>query len=335
MSTNLEERLTDLDLPMPDTLVPRVLARVAQPGGGRINAVRRRPRWLTVAMAVVLLIVVVSGASFYAPRFAQALADAPIVGSAVGPALRSAGLAGLQGRFTALDSRATSSGYTVRLVAGYADKNQTVLVLSVDPPDHMLFGRTELTDQFGRTIAISGGVSDARTGDNVLIFDGLPWPDSILGARLRLHASTLAATPGGQTLAGDWTLQGTIPVESSRPLPPPAAGMLGDSTVRFTRVEATSAIVSVYMVISGPLATQLDRMVGPTIPYVAKPHLAFSYELVDAGDRVATHMNGTGSTGTGPAAQVWAGWVITHPGEYRLRIAYEGVGSFERSITVP
>jgi hypothetical protein len=335
MSTSLEDRLADLDLPMPDTLVPRVLARVAEPAARRTSSVQRRPRWATVALAVVLLIVAVSGATFYAPRFAQALADAPIVGTAVGPALRSAGLAGLQGRFTALDSRATSSGYTVRLVAGYADKNQTVLVLSVDPPDHMLFGRTELTDQFGRAIAISGGVSDARTGDNVLIFDGLPWPDSFLGARLRLHASTLGAAPGGQAVAGDWTLQGTIPVESSRPLPPPAAGRLGDSTVRFTKVEATSATVSVYMEISGPLAGQLDRMVGPTIPYVAKPHLAFSYELVDASDRVATHMNGTSSTGVGPAAQVWAGWVITHPGDYRLRIAYEGVGSFERSITVP
>ncbi len=334
MSTTLEDRLADLDLPMPDTLVPLVLAQVAQPGALRIRPGRSRPRWATVALAVALLIVAVSGATFYAPRFAQALADAPIVGTAVGPALRSAGLAGLQGRFTALDSRATSSGYTVRLVAGYADNNQTVLVLSVDPPDHSLFGRTELTDQFGRTIAYSGGVSDGRTGDNVLIFSGLPWPDSILGARLRLHASTLEAVPGARPVAGDWTLQGTIPVESSRPLPLPAAGTLGDSTVRFTKLEATSATVSVYMDISGPLAGQLDRMVGPTIPYVAKPHLAFSYELVDAGGRIATHMNATGSTGIGPA-QFWAGWVITHPGDYRLRIAYEGVGSFERTITVP
>lgn len=334
MSISLEDRLADLDLPMPDTLVPQVLARAAAPGARR-SSVHRRSRWATVALAVVLLIVAVSGATFYAPRFAQALADAPIVGTAVGPALRSAGLAGLQGRFTALDSRATSSGYTVRLVAGYADKNQTLLVLSVDPPDHMLFGRTQLTDQFGRTIAISGGVSDARSGDNVLIFAGLPWPDSILGARLRLRVTTLAAAAGGQTVAGDWTLQGTIPVESSRPLSAPAAGALGDSTVRFTRVEATNATVSVYMEISGPLATQLDRMVGPTIPDVAKPHLAFSYELVDASGHVATHMNATGSTGIGPAAQVWAGWVITHAGNYRLRIAYEGVGSFERTITVP
>jgi hypothetical protein len=281
---------------------------------------------------VVLVIVAVSGASFYAPRFAQALADAPIVGTAVGPALRSAGLAGLQGRFTALDSRATSSGYTVRLVAGYADNNQTVLVLSVQPPDHSLIGRMELTDQFGRAIEFSGSISDARSGDNVLIFHALPWPDSILGARLRLHASTLEAAPRGQPLAGDWTLQGTIPVEFSRPLPLPATGALGDSTVRFIRAEATSATVSIQMEISGPLANQLDRMVGPTIPYVAKPHLAFSYELVDANGRAATDINATGSN---RPAQVWASWVITQPGDYRLRIAYEGVGSFERTITVP
>jgi hypothetical protein len=334
MSTNLEDRLADLELRTPDTLVPRVLAHAAQPGTRRIRLVRRRPRWATAALAVGLLIVVVSGASFYAPRFAQALADAPIVGTAVGPALRSMGLAGLQGRFTALDSRATSSGYTVRLVAGYADNNQTVLVLSVDPPDHNVFGQTELTDQFGRTIALSGGMSDARTGDNVLIFHALPWPDSTIGARLRLHASTLEAAPGGQPAAGDWTLQGTIPIESSHHLPLPAAGTLGDSTVRFTRVEATSATVSIQMEISGPLATQLDRMVGPTIPDVAKPHLAFSYELLDASGRAATHINASGSTGIGPA-QFRASWVVTHPGDYRLRIAYEGVGSFERTIAIP
>jgi hypothetical protein len=281
-----------------------------------------------------LLIVALGGVSFYAPRFAQALADAPIVGTAVGPALRSVGLAGVQGRFTALDSNATSSGYTVRLVAGYADNNQTVLVLNVQPPDHRLFGRTELTDQFGRVIEFSGGMSDTRAGDNVLIFHALPWPDSTLGARLRLHISTLEAAGSGQPVAGDWTLHGTISVESSRALPLPAAGMLGDSTVRFTKVEATSATVSIKMQISGPLAWQLDRMVGPTIPDVAKPHLAFSYELLDASSRAATPLNGPGSTGIRPA-QVWAGWVITHPGDYRLRIAYEGVGSIERTIAIP
>jgi hypothetical protein len=334
MSTNLEDRLADLDLRMPDTLVPRILAQAAQLGTRRIQPVRHRPRWVTVAMAVVLLVVVVSGASFFAPRFAQALADAPIVGTAVGPALRSVGLAGLQGRFTALDSRTTSSGYTVKLVAGYADNNQTVLVLKVEPPDHSFFAQPRLTDQFGRTIELRGGMSDQRTGDNVLLFNGVPWPDSLLGARLRLHATILEALPNGQPVSGDWTLEGTIPVESSRALPLPSAGNLGDSTFRFTQIEATSATVSIHMEISGSLAKQLDQMVGETIPGVAKPHEAFSYELVDASGRAATGIYGSISTGYGPA-QLSASWVVTHPGDYRLRIAYEGVGSFERTITVP
>jgi hypothetical protein len=334
MSTNLEERLTDLDLPMPGRLVPRILAQAARPGALRIGLVRRRPRWATLALAVMLLIVALGGVSFCAPRFAQTLADAPIVGSAVGPALRSAGLAGLQGRFTALDSRATSSAYTVRLVAGYADSNQTVLVVNVQPPDHSLFGRTQLTDQFGRTIELRGGMSDQRTGDNVLMFGGISWPDSILGVRLRLHASTLEGLPDGQPVMGDWTLQGTIPVESSRALPLPTPGTLGDSAFRFTGVEATSATFSIHMEISGPLAGQLDRSVGDTIPGATKPHEAFSYDLVDASGRAATGIYASTSTGIGPA-QFSAGWVIAHPGDYRLRIAYEGVGSFERTITIP
>jgi len=334
MSTTLEDRLADLDLRIPDTLVPRILAQAAEPGARRSVQVRHRPRWATVALAVVLLIIAVSGASIYAPRFAQALADAPIVGTAVGPALRSVGLAGLQGRFTALDSRTTSSGYTVKLVAGYADNNQTVVVLKVEPPDHSFFAQPRLTDQFGRAIELRGGMSDQRTGDNVLLFNGVPWPDSVLGARLRLHATILEALPNGQPVSGDWTLEGTIPVESSRALPLPSAGNLGDSTFRFTQIEATSVTVSIHMQISGPLAKQLDRMVGPEIPGVAKPHEAFSYELVDASGRSATGIYGSISTGFGPA-ELSASWVVTHPGDYRLRIAYEGVGSFERTITVP
>jgi uncharacterized protein DUF4179 len=334
MSTTLEDRLADLDLRVPDTLVPRILSLATQPGTRRTTPERRRPRWATVALAFALLVIALGGVSFYAPRFAQALADTPIVGTAVGPALRSVGLAGLQGRFTALDSRATSSGYTVRLVAGYADSNQTVLVLNVEPPDHSFFAQPRLTDQFGRAIELRGGMSDQLNGDNVLIFNGIPWPDSLLGARLRLHTSVLEGLPGGQQVAGEWTLQGTIPVESSRALALPAAGTLGDSTFRFTRVEATSATVFVYLEISGPLAGQLDRALGPTIPEVAKPHPAFSYDLVDASGRSATGGYSAISGGFGPA-QFSAGWVITHPGDYRLRIAYEGVGSFERSITVP
>lgn len=334
MSTNLEERLTDLDLRMPDTLVPRILAHAAQSDAGRIGPVRHRPRWVTVAMAVVVLIGLVSGASFYAPRFAQTLADAPIVGTAIGPALRSIGLAGLQGHFSALDSRATSSGYTVRLVAGYADNNATILVLRVEPPDHDFFAQPRLTDQFGREIQMRTGMSDELTGDNVMVFDGIPWPDSILGARLRLHASVLEALPDGQAVTGDWTLEGTIPVESGRALPLPATGMLGDSTFRFTQVEATNATLGIHMEISGPLARQLDRTVGETIPGVAKPHEAFSYDLVDARGRSAIGVYGSISSGFGPA-QLSASWVVTHPGDYRLRIAYEGVGSFERTITIP
>ena len=88
------------------------------------------------------------------------------------------------------------------------------------------------------------------------------------------------------------------------------------------------------MEISGSLAKQLDRMVGETIPGVAKPHEAFSYDLVDATGRSATGIYGSISTGYRPA-QLSASWVVTHPGDYRLRIAYEGVGSFERTITVP
>jgi hypothetical protein len=88
------------------------------------------------------------------------------------------------------------------------------------------------------------------------------------------------------------------------------------------------------MEISGPLAKQLDRAIGSEIPGVSKPHEAFSTDLVDTSGRSSTAPYGTTSSGIGPT-QFFATWVITHPGDYRLRIAYEGVGSFERTITIP
>ncbi len=42
MSTNLEDRLTELDLRMPDTLVPRILAQAAQTGERDVASARRR-----------------------------------------------------------------------------------------------------------------------------------------------------------------------------------------------------------------------------------------------------------------------------------------------------
>ena len=47
MSTNLEDRLTELDLRMPETLVPRILAHAAQSGRRRSGWVRHRPRRVT------------------------------------------------------------------------------------------------------------------------------------------------------------------------------------------------------------------------------------------------------------------------------------------------
>jgi len=197
----LEERLTELQVPLPATVVPRVLARAERRDLRRA----RRALWVTAALATVVVLACLAGSLYAAPRFADALAGAPLVGGPTTALLRSIGLAPLNNRLTAINDVATSSGYRVTLIAGYADATQTVLVLRVEPPAD-LFGTAVLTDQFGRSLRPSGGVFESRSGNSVISFAGLPWGDSLLGARLTLHVSALQLNLEGPTTAvqGNW-----------------------------------------------------------------------------------------------------------------------------------
>ncbi|TMF44194.1 MAG: DUF4179 domain-containing protein [Chloroflexi bacterium] len=215
MSKTLEERLTGLLIPLPAAVVPRVLAQARKRNVGTA----RRPPWLAPVAAVFLVLGFLAGSLYAAPRFADALASAPLIGGPTAAVLRSIGLAPLNNRLTAINDVATSSGYRVTLIAGYADATQTVLVLRVEPPAD-LFETSVLTDQFGRSLRPRNGVFDSSTGNSVISFAGLPWGDSLLGARLTLHASALHLNLGGPvtTVPGNWSLHAILAVEPGQPL---------------------------------------------------------------------------------------------------------------------
>ena len=331
MSKTLEERLTDLDLSLPETFVPRVLARAEKPYVRRT----RRPLWQTMGAAAVLVLAVFAGFLYSAPRFADALAGAPVVGGPTGALLRSIGLAPLNSRLTAINEVATSSGYRVTLVAGYADATQTVLVLRVEP-SAALFDTAILTDQFGRSMHDSSGVYDSRNGTTVLTLSGMPWPDSLLGTRLGLRVFAVqpnVETPTA-TVRGDWNLHATLAVEPSRKInPAPADGQLATTIFHFTSIVKSGPSLQVDMEVQGPLALHLTDTVGE-ISNVSKPHPIFGVRLVDANGVDVQGLSNEMRSGLGSETGHWR-WLVTAPGRYRLVISFEGVGQFERAIDVP
>src|SRR6266480_4334362 len=106
----LARRLATLDVPVDFRHVTqRVLADRRKPRGMSM-------RWRVLVAVPLALLLVSAAASYYAPVFAQVLADAPVAGSISGPMLRQFGLAGMPHRVSLFGDRVTSAGYTADLV---------------------------------------------------------------------------------------------------------------------------------------------------------------------------------------------------------------------------
>lgn len=323
----LARRLATLEIPVPPELVPRVMA--ARRPAARVGGVRLVPR---LSAAVALVVLAFGAASYFAPRFSQALADAPLLGNATGPLLRSVGLAGLDGRVTTFSGAAVSSGYRVELIGGYADAIRTIVLLRVQPADRSVLlsngTRVTLTDQFGRRLELKGGVADEQTGQEVLEFEPISGPAASLGARLTLQAATLtafAATRDG--LQGDWELHATIALDESRALTPPGLGRLGTMTVMFTRVTATTTALEVQLHVQGGGPGALSRV----IPDALKGHPAFSMHLWAPDGTPAQALTTRVDDALGLVDTVW---VRSAAGVYRLVVSDEGMGTIERTIDI-
>ncbi len=185
------------------------------------------------ALAAALMLVVLAnvGAAYFAPRYGRALADVPGVGPVSDRMLQFLGLN--DGKVTVVNAATSSSGHTVRLVAGYADGVRTVLLVDVDgkgltgnpkafgtnPGDYgVSVEAVSLSDQFGHNYGLARGDQTAVA----LTFEPLVWPASAVGARLALHVGAIQAEwvtgPGTDTvLKGDWNLHATLHAPSSRP----------------------------------------------------------------------------------------------------------------------
>lgn len=330
----LVRRLATLDVPFDaEAVTRRVLA-----------AARRKPRGAStrlrlLIMVPLVLLVLTGAASYYAPAFAQALADAPIVGSISGRMLRQFGLTGVQHRVSAFGDKATSAGHTAELVGGYADAGRTILFVRIDPPARILapFGDITVADQFGHSYQMVGLTSNVATGENAILLTPIDGLAAKVGARIRVVFGTIeeGLAPNSRTIAGRWDLVATLAVDEGRDLSLPDLIQLGDARLSFTRVRALPVGVLVEFRIEPVDIDAFDRQ----IPDGLKGRPAFRMSLKDASGRESQPLQG-GQSGSGTDRTrmtingSWL-WQAEGSGNYVLSVEWEGVGSGTRTITVP
>jgi len=322
----LEERLQSLAAAAPDAgrITVRVLAAAPQ---------RRRPVWPRLSLSVVATVVLIALVLYFVPAAGTAFAKVPFASEL----LQSAGLAAVGDRITSVNSESSSSGYTLKLVGVYADATRTVLLVRSNPPSFpgLRGGPTVLTDQFGRGYQYHGGSADIRDGEETMEFDALAWPDAFTAARVTLHLTSLAPLSLSGTLPevqGDWTLRATVSVDEARSLEAPAPATLGSADFEFTSVAVTPATIVVDMRERGLSMDDLNRRIADG----GKGRPALTIELIDPHGAVIQGMGATAEESNGD-------WVEIHllvfreagPGDYTLRVSYEGAGSFERVIRIP
>lgn len=322
----LARRLSELDLSEPDPLVVtrRVLARHAS------ERARLPMRWGVAVVLPLLFLPLSLGTAYYAPAFAQAVADAPIAGAVTGPLLRQLGLAGISHRVSVLGDRAIASGYEVELVAGYADASRTVLFLRATPPALIVALATDaLGDQFSRSYRLTSAIADAQTGEAALTFVPLQWPASWVGARLTLDLGELEDRigPAPRTITGRWHVTGTLGVNDGRELSLPVPVELGDMRFTFTMVRSLPAALLVEFNAEHATAADLSRR----IPDGGKGRPAFTAQLFAPGGierpLLGAEMSGSGETVNGR----WL-WQTDEAADHELVLSYVDVGRVSRPI---
>ena len=298
-----------------------------------------------VAAASVGILLANVVAADLAPRYERALAD-----SGVGPVSEKFFSAvGLRdGDVTAIGDSATSSGHTVKLVAGYADGLRTNFFLTIDgrgltgnPKDYgrnptdlgvSLDGIT-LTDQFGRGYQPTG-----LWGPTNIQFAPLSFPASELGGRLTLHIGALtnyafAAT----TISGDWTLHAALISEPAHRIPLPAAIHTSQADYTFTGITATETEMVVHWTVRGPaadVANQQVRVLPPKGDVFNTPAMRqyFTPRVYDAaGTELQMSEWGFSWPKNGPV-QGGMTVFISGPGRYRIQL---GSAVESRWVVVP
>lgn len=222
---SLSQRLTALRRPLPESLtafrgttVTDLDAQVVAGADGTpyVRSLRRRGhprrRAAVVAAAATAVVALNTGAMYFAPVYADSLRHVP----GLGRLLEASGMAPQD--FTEVDVATEHDGVRVHVSAGYADENQTILVLEFSGPGsgHGGFNRMTLTDQFGRVYAATWGAWGARQDGTdgggpvpgIATFAPISGAAATVGARLTLTMQDfMRSMPGSShrtVVRGDW-----------------------------------------------------------------------------------------------------------------------------------
>ena len=303
----LEQRLRDLAVDAPDP--GRVSARAL--GTARR---RMRMRWPTVAAGSVAAVVLLALVAYFVPASGTVVAKMPVAGDVL-----NAG-----DRVTVVGASATSSGYTITLVAAYADANRTELKLTISPAATVSFGLDDMTDQFGRSYHPTSSFGNLLSGEVTAEFEPLAWPDSITGARITVNISSIepAPDPSAGDIKGTWTLHAILGVDEGTALAPPAPMTLGRAHLTFKSVIYTPGSVAVDLDIAGVSMDDIDfRLPDPSNP---KGSPAFVLDVLDP--------DGNSILGTTSENWDWLSPVHVHilgnrhgSGRYSIVASYLGV----------
>ena len=327
----LEQRLTDLAFDRPDA--GRVTARVLS-----LARKRRRPAVARLGALAAATLLIAAAVVYFVPAADAVLADTPIAGDL----LRSAGLTGAGNRVTAVGAVASSSGFRLQLVGAYADSTRTVLLLRANPAILPLGPPSldpQLSDQFGRTYHVQSELTDSRTGQVIIEFEALAWPDALTDARIALNVTALKrACASAQfctdpvssepMVRGSWTLRATVGVDESTSLALPAPAHLGPATFNFTSVRSSLATIGIEMSVKGATFDDLQQRVADG----RKGTPVFTIDLFAPNGDTATASYSLGEDQRGPLIQ-FLGYRFG-PGNYRLHISYRG-SDVDRLLMVP
>jgi hypothetical protein len=196
----------------------------------------------------------------------------------------------------------------------------------------------QITDQFGRTYQARNGFADSSTGDSVLQFEPLAWPDAATGARVTFHLSQVATlgNPGNpytRTL-GSWTFSVVLRVDRAVSLPAPSPATLGPAHFTFSSVTYTPASIVIEVDVTGITRSDIEQR----IPDGLKGIPIFAIDLFEpAGQQVngAYDINGPGelSTTRNGVHVHFIGYRLGH-GNYTLKVRYDQ-DTFVRTLTIP
>jgi hypothetical protein len=294
----------------------------------------RHPARLVAGLAAALALLIVGDgfAAYYAPRYGQVLAQMPLLGGINAKLLDFYGLT--EQNVTVVNDSSTSSGHTVRLVAGYADGLRTVLYVEIDgrglTGNPKVYGRhlgdygvgaergLTLTDQFGHSYKLAGASSTS-----LFQFEPLVWPASSLGARLTLHITYLQKLwleGAGQDreLSGDWALHATLVAEPVHVLPLPSPVRTTNAVYTFTSLRVTSTAVHLEWTTTGAL---IDDPRLSNHGSLAEAQLFRDYFLSRLFDSAGheTPSSTSAVTFSRPVKTEFTGYVHG-PGRYRLQL---------------